>query len=157
MAIERWDIITQYQENDTLIMLVNPVIFENCIETFGDYTTIDCAFSVLKFSNGYVTGHINAGIETMLWEELQKLLLNPTAIQSAKIENNIYQWNGTIFFENSENKVITLSFYDFSGRLIHEATTTSNYYRPVLPKTRNIFLCKININNKQQTIKYIVP
>ena len=160
MTVERWDIITQYQENDTLIMLINPVCFENCLEIFGDYTTISCAFSVLKLSNGFVTGYIHPW--EILWEqttisleELQKLLSDLNTIQSVKMENNIYQLNGTFFFENPENKVIVLSFYDLTGRLVHKATTTSNSYRPVL--TGNIFVCKIKVNNKSQTIKYIAP
>jgi hypothetical protein len=44
----------------------------------GDYTTIECSSSVLKFSNGYVTGHINSWdgeIETMLWTDLQSQLI----------------------------------------------------------------------------------
>ena len=159
MTVERWDIITQYQENDTLLILVSPVVFENCLETFGDYATITCAYSVLKLLNGFVTGYIHPwgdlwGETTMPWEELQELLLNSTEIQSVKIKNNIYQQNGTIFFENLENKVVKLSFYDLSGKLIHEAITTSNSYHPVL--TGNIFVCKININDKLHTIKYIV-
>ena len=51
---EKLDDLTQYQENDTLIMLVRPVTYENCIEVFGGYSTIGCGFSVLKLSNGYV-------------------------------------------------------------------------------------------------------
>jgi|GEM_PF-2592967 len=160
MTIERWDIITQYQENDTLVMLISPVVFENCLETFGDYTTITCAYSVLKLSNGFVTGHIYPwgelwGEKTMSWEELQELLSNSTAIQSIEIQNNIYQQNGTIFFGNSENKITNLLFYDLSGQLVHEATTTSNSYRPILKG--NIFVCKIKIKDKLYTIKYIVP
>jgi hypothetical protein len=107
-----------------------------------------------------VTGYIHPwgdlwGETTILWEELQKLLSNSTAIQSVKIKNNVYQHDGTIFFENAKNKVIKLSFYDLSGKFVHEATTTSNSYRPIL--AGNIFVCKININNELQTIKYIVP
>ena len=154
---ERSDNITQYQENDTLIMIVvKSYSYESCpIEDSNDYATIACAYSVLKLSNGFVTGYIRVGVETMLWEELQELLSNSTTIQSVEIQNNIHQHNGTIFFENSENKIINLLFYDLSGKLIHEATTTSNSYRPVLKG--NIFVCKIKINDKLYTIKYIVP
>jgi hypothetical protein len=160
VTIERWDNIIRYQENDTLIMLVSPVVFENCFETFGDYETITCAYSVLKLSNGFVTGYIHPwgplwGETTMSWEELQELLKNITAIQPIHIKNNIYQQNGTIFFENSGNKVIKLSFYDLSGKLTHEAMTTSNNYRPAL--AGNIFLCKINMGDEVQTVKYIAP
>ena len=188
---ERMDHIELYQENDTLIMLVKSVTFE-CLEAISDYTTITCGYSVLKLSNGFVTGEIlpleerdadwwnwwnwyesmpkeekilyfqslpeeerfMLGMHTMPWRELQTLL-NTTAIQSVQVKNNIYQQNGTIFFENQENKSVKLLFYDLSGRLLHEAITTSNSYRPVL--TGNIFVCKININNDSQTIKYIVP
>jgi hypothetical protein len=80
MSIERCDVITQYQKNDTLIMLVGPVAIKNCFETFGDYTTIPCAYSILKFSNGFVSGYIHPWELsweeiTMSWEELQELLM----------------------------------------------------------------------------------
>ena len=295
----RTDNIIQYNENDTLIMLVgNPRVFEGGIETYNDYATLGCASSVLKLSNGFVTGRIDNWIEdnTMAWEELQadlqalcnpttncgtieineneyvtmqivpekvsssssnkfrlenhtetemwydsessleyysenqwipipiqidninlikpvyflsagetleeqtvdmysfineynneqkgkyriikKVALindivppsdvlytlcaefeivddNPASIQSINTKNNIYQWNGTIFFDNPENKDVKLSFYDLSGKLVHQAITTSNSYRPIL--AGNIFVCKININDEIHTIKYIVP
>jgi len=158
-------VMTQYNENDTLIMIVNKisVSYDGFIETTDDYAIIGCACSVLKLSNGFVTGLIFPPLEwwqdpeeiTMPWEELKALLLNPDAIQSAKINNNICQWNGTIFFENQEYKTVKLSFYDLSGRLVHEVITTSNSYHPVL--TRNVFVCKININDELRTIKYVAP
>ena len=157
---ERSDNITYYNENDTLIMLVGKT-YQRCdggIENPEDYVTPSCALTVLKLSNGYVTGYISPWEDAVLWEELQKelqTLYDPAAIQSVKIKNNIYQWNGTIFFENTENKAIELLFYDLLGKLVYQTITTSNSYRPVL--TGNVFVCKININNKLQTIKYIVP
>ena len=86
-------------------------------------------------------------------EDLKEQLFSLTAIQSVKTRNNIHQWDGTIFFENPENNIIKLSFYDLFGRLVHEALTTTDSYRPVL--TGGIFVCKISINNEVQTIKYI--
>jgi len=94
MTVERWDIITQYQENDTLIMLINPVAYEDCLETFGGYTTIGCAYSVLKLSNGFVTGRIFPPLEewqypeeiTISWEELQKKLALLNANQKLKVK-----------------------------------------------------------------------
>ena len=159
---ERMDNIIQYNENDTLIMLVKkPYVHEGCFEDLDDYATFPCAFSVLELSNGFVTGYIYPPLDPellweeniILWEELQEELLNLTAIQSVKIKNNIYQWDGTIFFENQENKDVKLSFYDLSGRLVYEIMTTSNSYRPSL--TGNIYVCKINIDNELLIIKYI--
>ncbi len=143
-----------------MILLVSPVASENCLETFGDYTTITCAYSILKLSHGFVTGYIHPWPlweeTTMPWEELQKLLSDPNANQFVKItKNNIYQKNGTIFFENPENNVVKLSFYNLSGMLVHEANTTSTDYRPML--VGNVFICRIYINNELQTIKYIAP
>ena len=161
----RCDLITLHQEKDTLIMLLGaPVVFEfeegSGIEAHGDYATIECAYSVLKLSNGLVTGRIFPAEVwevypqeiTMSWEELQTSL-NTTAIQSVKVKNNIYQQNGTIFFENSGNKVIKLSFYDLSGKLMHEEMTTSNSCRPAL--AGNIFVCKINMDDEVLIIKYM--
>ena len=85
-AYERTDNITRFQENDTLIMLVKPVIFEKCFETLSDYTTLGCRVSVLKLSNGYVTLRIGEEIETVLWEELKMSLT--TEIQLVRIKDN---------------------------------------------------------------------
>ncbi len=151
----RVDHISLYQENDTLIMLAAKAA-DKCIETSNEYQTIACARSILQFSNGFVTGCImgDREISTISLEELYSLL-NHTGIQAVVAKNNIYQWNGTIFFENPEDKVIKLSFYDLSGKLVHDAVTTSYNYRPVL--TSGIFICRINIAGKLQTIKYIAP
>jgi len=161
----RMEDMLSYNENDTLIMLLTkPYVREEGIETSDDYATFPCSFSVLKLSNGLVTGYIYTPLNPDIlyeenivsWKELQKELLNSTAIQSVETNDTIYQWNGTIFFENTENKAIKLLFYDLSGKLAHEATTTSNSYRPPI-LTKNIFICEININDKLHTIKYIVP
>ena len=158
----RSDVITWHQENDTLIMLLGrPIVFEEGIETSGDYATMECTFSVLKLSNGFVTGCISPPFTTyqcmdvtMPWEELQ-MLLTTNVIQSTYVKNNVYQQNGTIFFENPEGKTVKLLFYDLSGKLVHEITTTSNSYRPAL--AGSIFVCKIKMNDEVVTIKYVAP
>ena len=78
MSNEKLDHLALYQENDTLIMLVKPVTFENCLEVFGGFTTFDCSISVLKLSNGNVTGRIARTWEetTMPWDEFQQFLAN---------------------------------------------------------------------------------
>jgi len=70
----RMDYITQYQKNDTLIMFVEKVQSNKKIERSGDYTTLNCFASVLKLSNGYVTGYINIWGVAVLWEELKNEL-----------------------------------------------------------------------------------
>jgi hypothetical protein len=71
-------------------------------------------------------------------------------------ESLIYELGGTIFFDNPGNKTVLLSFYDSSGKLIHEAKTNANNYRPPVNNTGAIVICKIKNDNKQQTLKYIV-
>jgi len=88
----RQDFITQYNKNDTLIMILEKTKrkYARDIERRGDYAIIPCALPVLVLSNGYVTGHIypydyEEGAPywketTMLWTELQEelqKLLNP--------------------------------------------------------------------------------
>ncbi len=76
----RVDDITQYHENDTLIMLVtNKVLkrFNRAIEYPKDYKTLGCCYSVLKLSKNAVSGYITSCYkeeETMSWEEFQALL-----------------------------------------------------------------------------------
>ena len=72
----RGDDITQYHKNDTLIMFIttNSTKYNRNIEKIGDYATLGCYPSVLKLSDGYVTGIIDLYTETMLWSELQEEL-----------------------------------------------------------------------------------
>ncbi len=87
----RMDYLNRYDNQDTLIMLLKtPYDYagqgmvppgETFYEKASDYATIICANSVLKLSNGYVTGYILPYIEgedyttdTVNWEELQKTL-----------------------------------------------------------------------------------
>ena len=83
ISSNRLDDLLTYQENDTLIMLVRSVTAVDCVEVSGGYATFDCAISVLKLSNDYVTGHIDPYIwgrpweaTTMPWDELQQFLAN---------------------------------------------------------------------------------
>ena len=66
-----------YNAGDTLIMLITPRIrLLNDNEKSGDFETITCCHSVLKYSNGSVTGFISIAPEpqTMLWSDLQNQL-----------------------------------------------------------------------------------
>ena len=75
------DYITQYNTNDTLIMILGKAHkrFDDDIEKRGDYTTIACAYSVLKLSNDTVVGVIYPGVYGQAsWIELQEELLNTT-------------------------------------------------------------------------------
>ena len=84
LEVNRWDIITQYHKNDTLIMILEKMRKKRCNEKLGDYTTITCAYSVLNLSNGYVTGYIYPYVsgekweeKTVSWKEFQELLTQP--------------------------------------------------------------------------------
>jgi hypothetical protein len=79
-----------------------------------------------------------------------------TSIPELSEEAMIYESEGNIFFDNPGNKTVSLSFYDSSGKLIHEAKTNANNYKPPLNDTGTIVICRIKIDNKQQTFKYIV-
>ena len=96
---EKLDYLALYQENDTLIMLVKPVTYENCVEVFGGYTTFSCKQSVLKLSNGYVTGLINPYIwdepwqeVTMPWDELQKFLSNVSFVNAFEADSAVWTY-----------------------------------------------------------------
>jgi len=85
------------------------------------------------------------------------IFVTPIAVEPVDIKNTVYQLNGTVFFDNPENKTVKLSFYDLSGKLLHSAVTTANSYQPNLPQIDTAVLCEVTINGVQQTIKYIVP
>ena len=159
ITINGWDDITKYKENDTLVMFIGDAVdyYGSCLEKPGDYKTLSCSSSVLKESNGILTGYIHSGPSweetSMTWEELQDLLTTSNQYVNQK-RYNIYQRNGYIFFENSGNEVVKLSFYDLSGKLVHEATTTSDNYRPNL--TGAFIICRIKIKNELFIIKYFI-
>ena len=73
----RYDFIKHYTEGDTLIVSLHQKrhsTFCNRFEKYVDFETLPCQRSILKWSNGYVTGYITSSneIETMPWEELRK-------------------------------------------------------------------------------------
>ena len=80
-----------------------------------------------------------------------------TSINSNAKSAAIYQSNGNVFFDNPDKKNVRLSFYDLSGKLVHEGITTSDRYNPIFTGTGAVFLCVINVDNKQETIKYVAP
>jgi hypothetical protein len=90
-CVNRWDDLTIYNNQDVLIMLLTPardwsdMIPEyTWLEKAEDYTTLSCTFSVLKLSDGYVTGHIlpfkelettdTLPVDNMTWKEFQTRL-----------------------------------------------------------------------------------
>jgi hypothetical protein len=86
------------------------------------------------------------------------IIVSPSSsISSVAKKSNIYQWKGNIHFDNAENKEAILSFYDSSGKLIYETATRSDNYRPSFNTNRGYLFCTIKIDNKQQTIKYLIP
>ena len=83
--LNRCDDLSVYNRQDTLIMLLQPAHDYRdypslqLSEKIGDYTTMDCATSVLKLSNGYATGYIllprnDYTINNMPYNELIEVL-----------------------------------------------------------------------------------
>jgi len=78
IELNRFDQLAKYKKGDVLIMhliLVRNLSEYTLLEKPGDYTTLTCTSSVLKLSNGRVTGYIipEAGYnwninQTMSWE-----------------------------------------------------------------------------------------
>jgi len=72
-AYGRQDNIIRYNKNDTLLIFIERTPCRD-FEPAKDYATLVGTRSIVRFSNGYVTGEINSwgGEEKMLWEELKK-------------------------------------------------------------------------------------
>jgi len=82
----RYGILSIYDISDVLIMHLIPVdenkVYHSgasdvpCFEKPGDFCTFPCTVSVLKFSDGYVSGHIlpNNNQDILPWKVFQKLL-----------------------------------------------------------------------------------
>ena len=91
----RLDDLNLYEKQDILFMILTPspdwsemIPYKNTwIEKQGDYSTLTCTNSVVKLSDGFVTGCIlpNKGIHSMSYNDFQKLLNNKKNNQTKKI------------------------------------------------------------------------
>jgi hypothetical protein len=108
----------------------------------GKSTTYYCLITDSSGCKGY-------GNEYMI------ILQSMTPISRTKGERKLYQWQETIYFDNPENKEITVSFYDSSGKLLHKAVTKSNNYKPLFRKKNEVLFCTVTGYN-QKTLKYII-
>jgi hypothetical protein len=96
----RIDFITSYNDNDTLCMLIRKISlpdWEN-IETVEDYAIIACAYSVMQFSNGYITGRINTAYEdnSML---LSDFLSQYTNLTNPNLDKDIYLYPNPVGYQ----------------------------------------------------------
>ena len=80
-------------------MLIRLVNIENCREVVGEYSTFGCKYSILKFSNGYVTGYINPYISdevwqetTMSWDKLRKFLSNDGYVNAFEADSAVWTY-----------------------------------------------------------------
>ena len=108
IELNRVDYLSDYKNQDTLIMLLGPAADYKYeippggvwYEKKGDYTTLGCAHSVLKLSNGYVTGFIlpiDERIASKWWwyfskEEMDSLIVNmsPEEYKSMVLDTMLY-------------------------------------------------------------------
>ena len=87
LELNRMDDMSRYGDQDVLIILLTPardLSFMNppgsWFEKPEDFTTIQCTMSVLKLSDGYVTGYLtpvegfNYVEQTMQWSDFQRQL-----------------------------------------------------------------------------------
>ena len=89
--LNRLDNLSIYKNQDTLIMLLTPSSawqYFSVPEKRGDFATITCAFSVLRLSDGFVTGYI------LPYEEKDKWWENMSQEES----NSILALSGQIMF-----------------------------------------------------------
>ncbi|MDR2914417.1 MAG: hypothetical protein LBV74_06265 [Tannerella sp.] len=71
----RLDRLSIYDNQDTVLMLLmqaqglsnTPPGNEELLEKQEDFTVVTCSFSVLKFSNGYVSGNISPSKDRVMW------------------------------------------------------------------------------------------
>ena len=74
---ERVEHMFMYTEQSELIMLLSPVQEPTRFESLEDYTTLSCTHSVLRLSDGNVSGNIldkDGYIVIMKWKDFQKKL-----------------------------------------------------------------------------------
>ena len=116
----RMDYITQYNKNDTLIMFIEKASkrfnFNGGIERHSDYTVLGGYSSVVKLSNGYVTGYINNWGVDILWDELQEEL---------QMRLNSYE---------KPEELIPDPFY-----IAYKGIEKNNWIYPTLPNENNNF------------------
>lgn len=96
------------------------------------------------------------GCQNLMGSIIRTIVVNPASISSETAAKNVYQSGETVFFENPEAAEIVVSFYDFSGKLIHKEQTTGNSYRPDLLLPSGIYVCRVKYEHMEKSIKYIV-
>jgi hypothetical protein len=142
-----------YNDNDTLYMLLKKTDMagnfltpdNEDFEKEEDYMTINCGYSIVKFSNGYITGKITsvANDTSMLLadfpDQSSNLYRSSTKLTNPKFRKGIYLYpNPTVsqlFVELDHNIVLPLraEIYNIAGRLVlskdyTESAFTINIY-----------------------------
>jgi hypothetical protein len=84
------------------------------------------------------------------------IIVRGTSITSVSNQGKVYQSGKTIYFDKLGNQEVLLQFYDLSGKFVAGYTTKSDSFSPDFgnDQKNSILLCKIMINNDQETIKY---
>ena len=109
IELNRMDNLTLYKKNDVLIMHLIPTRRDMSgwtpLEKPKDYTTIGCAYSVLKLSDGYVTGHIlsSEDKENRWWENMTQEELT-LYIESLPLEERQSVFMDTMPFDDFQKK-----------------------------------------------------
>jgi hypothetical protein len=101
IEINRWDHLSLYNQNDTLIMMLEET-HKRCsddVERSGDYATVTCAYSILKLSNGNVSGYITPQEERDMWykdmsrEEMQTFVKDMSQEEYLRLFWETMQWD----------------------------------------------------------------
>jgi hypothetical protein len=107
-TLERLDNFSIYKNQDTLLMLLTPSTiwkYSSEPEKKGDYTSIQCAYSVLKLSGGYVIGFIIPELERERWWEGMSQEERTLFVESLSPEEYLALYMDTMPWEELHKKL----------------------------------------------------
>jgi hypothetical protein len=132
----RLDRVIDYSDNDTLLVLLQRTdLTENTLkpdrepfENENDYMVINCYYSIVKYSNGYITGKIISGeTSSILWEDFLSQL--STEAINPEFNNITYYPNPVadkLYIESPSTMVLPLyaKIYNNAGQLVMQQNYT---------------------------------
>ncbi len=132
----RVEYASDFNDNDTLYMLIKKTDLEWIdhrdkipydIETPDDYMPIHCSFSILKYSNGFLTGRITSLSQdtTVSVSYIFNELTTGINQSNSKMNYNLYPNPGSsklyITINGDISLPATIEIYDDNGRLIQNS------------------------------------
>jgi hypothetical protein len=163
------DDVINYSDNDTLLILLQRTDLagntllpdEEDFEEDNDYMVINCNYSIVKYSNGYITGKIfSHETSSILWEDF----LSQLSTEDINLEfNNITYYPNPVadklYIESPPTMILPLcaEIYNNAGQLMMQQNyTVSTFIIDVWFLNPGIYIISIADRHKKKLINKFV-